>query len=291
MSRRKYNVNDNFFDVIDNQDKAYLLGLLYAEGCNYEDTHRIKLELAKSDIEILEKVKNILEFEGNIKCYNNENVSFGTDREYKCQDSARLLINSKRLSEQLALKGCVKNKSCILTFPNEDIVKKELYNHFIRGYMDGNGGISYWIDNENTGHKKFQVNFCGSSDMIIKVANILGNKFNCCPAIVDRFPDRDNNNLQFNICGNQVVKRILDWIYENANIYMQRKYNKYIELIEEVNRVNNDTNLYGNAFPRRKVIRLIDEKEYDTLSKAAKDNNILPGTMTYKCKKIMDLCI
>ena len=34
--KRKYNVNDNYIDIIDNQNKAYILGFLYADGCNYD---------------------------------------------------------------------------------------------------------------------------------------------------------------------------------------------------------------------------------------------------------------
>ena len=48
-----------------------------------------------------------------------------------------------------------------------------------------------------------------------------------------------------------VIARILDWLYEDANIYMQRKYEKYLELKEEVERVKNDKTLYGNAHERR----------------------------------------
>ena len=75
-------------------------------------------------------------------------------------------------------------------------VPNYLIKHFIRGYMDGDGGISYWIDNKNTGHKKFNINFCGTSDIIINISKILSDKFNCCPAMSDRYEDRDNNNLQ-----------------------------------------------------------------------------------------------
>lgn len=55
---RKYQVNDNFFNSIDNQDKAWLLGLLYADGCVYDDGV-IKIDLTVSDRELLEKNKKV----------------------------------------------------------------------------------------------------------------------------------------------------------------------------------------------------------------------------------------
>ena len=32
--RRKYNLDESYFDVIDNPNKAYILGLLFADGNN-----------------------------------------------------------------------------------------------------------------------------------------------------------------------------------------------------------------------------------------------------------------
>ena len=45
-----------------------------------------------------------------------------------------------------------------------------------------------------------------------------------------RWKDRDINNTQLNIGGNRQVVKLLDLIYENANIYLDRKYEKYLEI-------------------------------------------------------------
>ena len=42
---RIYNVNDNYFDIIDNQEKSYIFGLFYADACNYENTGKVKIDL------------------------------------------------------------------------------------------------------------------------------------------------------------------------------------------------------------------------------------------------------
>ena len=59
MAKRIYGVNDEIFDNIDNQDKAYVLGLLYADGCNYENG-RVKIDLVEEDIDVLEKLNNLI---------------------------------------------------------------------------------------------------------------------------------------------------------------------------------------------------------------------------------------
>lgn len=290
MNCRKFNVDDGYFDNIDNQNKAYILGLLYADGCNYENNGIIKIDLQTDDEDILIKIKNEIKYNGNLKYYEQPDKYFpDTNKFYKCKKQVRLLIRSKQMSEQLALKGCVSNKTYILTFPDENILSKKLIRHFIRGYMDGDGGISYWIDNKNTGHKKFQINFCGTTDIIKTISQIIGKEFKCSPAISDRFPDRNNNNLQVCISGNKKCKEILDWIYNDASLFMNRKYNKYLELIDEVRRVENDSNLYGNAYPRRAVINLETKEIYNTVNGAAKVFGVAGSTIFSWCHKHKNL--
>jgi len=198
----------------------------------------------------------------------------------------RLSFRSKIVSENLSKLGCTSNKTYTLKFPKEDIIPNYLIKHFIRGYMDGDGGISYWNDNKNTGHKKFQIGFCGTTDIINNIVQILGNKFDCCPAISDRYVERDNNNLQTSICGNNVVRRVLDWLYEDAEIKMKRKYDKYLELIEENKRILEDTNLYGSAYERRMVINLKTKEIYNSCIDAKRKLKLgAVSQITFRCKK------
>lgn len=281
--KRIYDVDDTIFDCLDTPNKAYVLGLFYADGCNYENG-KVKIDLMIDDLELLEKLKAFFKYSGTIKQYPPI-IKVIDGSAYNCKGSCRLMFTSKKISQNLTKYGCTPNKTYTLLFPREDIISDDVMHHFIRGYFDGDGGISYWIDNLNTGHKKFQINFCGTTDIINNIARILGEKFNCCPSIVDRFKDRDNNNLQFSVCGNRVVDRILDWLYQDADIYMQRKYNKRLELKEEISRVESNTTLYGNAHPRRKIIRLSDLKIYDSLIDSARDNEYKgASTICTRCK-------
>ena len=53
--KRKYPINENFFDKIDAEEKAYILGLLYADGYNNTDRNSVNLGLKETDREILIK--------------------------------------------------------------------------------------------------------------------------------------------------------------------------------------------------------------------------------------------
>lgn len=68
-------------------------------------------------------------------------------RNVACQFSGiqrcRMHLISKHFKTRLCELGCIPNKSLILKFPDENLVPKNLIKHFIRGYFDGDGCISY----------------------------------------------------------------------------------------------------------------------------------------------------
>ena len=280
---RKYNVNDNYFDVIDNQNKAYILGFLYADGCNYKNGY-FKIDLQEEDKNMLEVFKKELNFEGNVTCSFKGGYKYFGEKQYLCKPCYRLAISSRQLSEQLALKGCVPNKSNLMIFPNEKILPKELQRHFIRGFVDGNGTIGYWISNKNTNHKKFNFGICGTTEMVNSICNIIDNKFGTHSDIRSRFPERNTDNVQSAINGNKSIERVLNWLYEDANLYLKRKHDKYLLLLEQNKNTDADKTLYGSAHPRRAIIDLSTKIEYASLAECGRKLNMYTSTLTNYCK-------
>ena len=205
---RKYTIDENYFDIIDNQDKAYILGLLYADGCNYVPQHRVKIELQERDKDILDKI--------NIKMNSNKPLSFVklNSKNYNWQNTYRLDITNKHISEVLNSLGMVQNKSLVLAFPCW--LDTKLYSHFIRGYFDGDGCIQkYFLTIVSTKE------FCESISMICK--DILG-----VSTTISDIPSRPNSNTKLlRITGIGKMKKFLDYIYQDAELYIQRKYNAY----------------------------------------------------------------
>ena len=58
MSKRIYTLNENYFEQIDTQEKAYFLGFLWADGCNCNGV--IHLVLQEKDKYILEKFNELI---------------------------------------------------------------------------------------------------------------------------------------------------------------------------------------------------------------------------------------
>lgn len=134
---RIYPLNQKYFDIIDDEYKAYWLGLLYADGCNKDDRGSWSIELQEQDKYLLD---------GLNKSLNCEKPLLFRDLKSKkpnWSNSYTLEINSKYMCERLTELGCHPRKSLTLKFPTENQVPVHLLQHFIRGYIDGDGCIFY----------------------------------------------------------------------------------------------------------------------------------------------------
>ena len=218
VGRRKYILNENFFDQIDNQDKAYILGFLYADGCNYMPKQTVSMSLQKEDFDILEQIRLCI---GNERPLEYLDYSNKHDFGYTYKNQWRLLMFSKHMCETLNNIGMTPCKSLTLGFPDID---SSLHRHFIRGYFDGDGSVAL---KSPIASLTSTFNFCET------VRNILLEQLNIYPNI----QEAANHNgitavLQCRL--NESIK-FLTWIYDNANLYLKRKYDRFNNYILKVN--------------------------------------------------------
>jgi len=146
-SQKKW-VNDHYFDNIDSEEKAYLLGFLIADGCireelDYRKTHikstRIAFSNSEDDKEILDIIHS--KICPNHKMLYRYNTKGAKNRkpQFILQWSAPNMI--KVLEEKYKILPR-KTYDKEFTFPFETI-PEELHRHFIRGFMDGDGSINW----------------------------------------------------------------------------------------------------------------------------------------------------
>lgn len=215
--KRKYKLNENYFDKIDTEDKAYFLGLLYADGNHNLKRFVISIGLDKKDIDILEKFNIYL---------NNSKPIFISKR-----GMCVIELSSKQISKMCLQYGMIPQKTFKLQFP--EWLDKTLYNHFIRGYFDGDGSIGFY----KTKNKKASLNFksarfslVSTDNFLDKIQDILNNELNIRKRkLKTRFPERLNNTRILDLGGNKQVKKIMDYLYKNATVYLDRKFKKYKE--------------------------------------------------------------
>ena len=210
---RKYNCNYDYFKEIDTEDKSYWLGFLYADGSIHKTKHTMDLVLSINDKEHLYKVNNYLESTYPIKIERNKYV--------------KLTIHNKYFGELLIDKGCIPTKSLKLNFPTNKQVPSHLIRHFIRGYFDGDGCICNRIVNE---YMKSCINILGTYDFLTGVATSLPNDE---VSVKQRHGYKIHNITIYNKL--EIIK-IFHYFYDDSTVYLERKYNKFLEMIEYVNK-------------------------------------------------------
>ncbi len=222
---RKYTINENYFDTIDTEEKAYFLGLLYSDGCNDSDNARIILGLQDEDREILDKF--------NIAINSNRPLSFidcSKRIDKKCKNMYRLTINSRHMSDKLTELGCMKQKTFLLKFPTEDQVPNPLLKHWLRGLWDGDGSFSL-SKNKN----RFLMNTSIiSTKNIIESINLFILKELNIEGSVYKPKKSTKNTTDLHYTGLIKGLKIIRWLYLDSNIYLKRKYDRYLTIEEQL---------------------------------------------------------
>lgn len=205
-----------YFDNIDTEEKAYTLGFIYADG--HVGDREVKIAIKSSDINILNKIKSSMNGDFNISISTNSN-GFGV-----CE-IARLSFSNSHTIQKLREIGIKSNKTIDCSFPTLD---NSLIKHFIRGYMDGDGSFSKCMSCD--GYTRYSFSFVGTESFLnVLRAKIIENGFNVSIEFSRRF---NTTNCCYSIRGSGKKNTIsfLDWIYSDSNIYLDRKYDKYLSI-------------------------------------------------------------
>ena len=137
---RTYRINYTYFDNINTKEKAYILGLLYADGCNSTEINTVRLLLTEQDKDLLLQISKIIFIDEKPLIFRRGGEFVYKSKKYLRKNSYCFTINNKHISDKLNKLGLIKNKSLTLEFPTW--LCSSLYSHFIRGYFDGDGCIS-----------------------------------------------------------------------------------------------------------------------------------------------------
>ena len=246
MANKIYYYNDNFFKNIDSEEKAYFLGLLYADGYINDIGYNcyVELTLQTEDEYILKKFLSSLESNRKIKIIKKKKYQY-----------SRIIINSKKIVNDLKNMGCTNKKTHTLIFPTK--INDKYVHHLIRGFFDGDGCI-WRVNNTNTFHMQFtgNVDFLnGIENFLIKNLNVDKKKhYSPCNK------NRKDNIRALKYGGNQIVSKIFELLYDNSTIYLNRKYFKFLDAknnIKEKNHIVSYNGIIYDSYNKSKLIDII----------------------------------
>ena len=216
----RYGFNEDYFEVIDSEDKAYFLGFIIADGNISKNNNSVRIIQKETDI--LYEFKKFISFEGPIFTRNDGKIYFIT-------------VASSKMKNDLDKLGISSNKTMVVKYPD---ISKKLQNHFIRGVFDGDGCISLRTDKRDN-KQRGQFNICSGSydfikeyyDKLVIFANLGGKNKIRCPKGTDYVVDWG---------GLSDIENIYDFLYKDANVFLKRKK----ETFDKVVSITKDKNKY-----------------------------------------------
>lgn len=203
IDKNKLTLNENYFETIDTEDKAYWLGFIMADGCiRHYPSYALTIELSIIDILHLKKFRRDIE-------------STHAIRKRKGKEMCSITVYSKKLIEDLMKLGCVPNKT-EEGFISDDILNlsTDLKAHFLRGYLDGDG----YIDK-----KRNRVIYTIKSLKITNQLNILLKEVS---GILFKIKNNDTYYRLYREDKNNFIN-IINKLYCNSTIFLNRKYAIY----------------------------------------------------------------
>lgn len=220
------NLKENYFETINTEEKAYLLGLFFTDGSVGGRKHnQIRIELQYSDFSLVFKIKQILNVNSEIIISQRKNKN-GT-----ISTSCLLAFNSSKMANDLKKYGIIPNKTYLTK--HLPCISKNLLPHFLRGLIDGDGCI-YTNKNFNKKYSKYYYKkvlyFCNYNKSVCEdfreyIKILLKEKE--IPKV-----SAQKSGYRVTFTKKEQVKKILNLLYKNSNIYLQRKYNRAKELFE-----------------------------------------------------------
>lgn len=222
--RKKYKIDSNFFNVIDTEEKAYWLGFLTADGCIKDNRSQLTLKISIKDIEHLEKFNNTLKYSKNISIESQSKNSFSKNK------LCCVIINNKNIYNDLKKLNIYSNKTTCEKMPPAGSIPDKLINHYIRGIFDGDGWFSwseYYSKYKNKKYKYYTAEFgIGMGKEILEsIKDILERELNVSCITIKPI----KSIFRYRIRSNKDIFKIMNFLYQDATIFLERKKEKYLE--------------------------------------------------------------
>ena len=193
--------NEDFFDIINTEEKAYFLGWIMADGCISIENgqYSLKLHISYNDKELIDNFLKVIESTNKTK-YKPENGN----------GSYYVSLTSVHMVKSLIKLGVKPQKSGHEIIPD---IPENLISHFIRGYFDGDG---------ITDVKQHRSGFISSYEVIDQIDSKLNiNKKN----LIQKH-SKSVIDVYYILYGKNDSKKLFDYMYKNATIYLKRKYDR-----------------------------------------------------------------
>ena len=218
---RKFSLDETVFDTL-TPDAEYWIGFLMADGCIFYQKNRspmISICLGGKDRQHLVKFLRFIKSPDRAITHHRD----GT---------VAIKVRSRRLVERLSFYGVTPRKS----FTAKAISTIISSAHFWRGVVDGDGCLGDYICKSTKPYgrqyytsRNIMLQLCGSKDICEQFLGFALQYTPECKATVRFF---ESSNMYVTAIGGQYARRIISELYTDSNIYLDRKYEKAMSIVE-----------------------------------------------------------
>ncbi len=197
----------NFFER-KNEISYYVLGYWFADGCIMKKSGGYYFSIVSNDIGHLKKIKE--EMKITTKLYKNSNDAF------------EVRVGNKKLIKSMIKDFKADYRKTEITEIPYEIIPKEYFYDFLRGYFDGDGGFLFqnYIKNDGT-RSVSAIKFTGAEKIIKSLYKIIDF------GILSE--DSRKNNCFYLSFYSDNMRNLLEKMYKNSKIHLKRKYEIYLK--------------------------------------------------------------
>lgn len=202
QAKRRYTLNEEVFDTIENEQTAYWFGFICADGCVVQrhGMGELHLTLQARDIEHLDRYRSFLQTDAPAR----KETSYNT---------YRVSVYSLRIANALMRHGCTPQKSLSLVFPSLPSV---LLPHFVHGYFDGDGSAYF-------GGGAPTISFAGNKNFLTNLKDVV----DAATQANGRLYPHSKSSIWYLVYRGQFkVPPVRDWMYTDATVWLARKRNR-----------------------------------------------------------------
>ena len=195
---------------------AYILGFIVSDGCIVHGTYRgysdaLKFGVHQQDRDVLEKIKWELSAEHKISPTKN---------------AVHLCITSQNIVDDLKMLGVTYQKSLRENVPP---VPPVYIRDFIRGIVDGDGGISI----DTRGHPTLRV--CGGEQIIGFIRDLFLSVLGAYSSVATA-PSKKSPSLK--LCDiayrSSTAQSLIKYLYQDVHLYLDRKYQRAMQGLKTI---------------------------------------------------------
>ena len=211
-------IDEDYFENIDSEFKAYILGFIFADGFvgEHNDFCISLSDKVNDNLRILKMFQNELKIDDLI--YHSIDKDGNGKYTFK--------FSNEKIVRDLNKNGVYTCKSLTLEYvPN---IRKNLMNHFIRGYFDGDGSICSWYDKYDN-RQRYCMEILGTKKFLLQIQEIL-----CSECHIKETKLHDVNHTQgltrISHRGIKNLIKIREYLYKNSTVFLTYKHNRFYNI-------------------------------------------------------------